>query len=154
MFNAYSEMSIMVGGLAGFYKQRDSFFYPAWAASLPTALLRLPYSFVESLVLSCIIYWVSGLAPEPARYIQTFLNHSLLLDALAMGKNSIYSKPSSRRADLCPHCAPPREQQSDLEVRSVLPAWLAERGFWGFAGSSPSGASCSWCTRWVWACSG
>ena len=28
MFNAYSEMSIMVGGLAGFYKQRDSFFYP------------------------------------------------------------------------------------------------------------------------------
>ena len=67
MFNAYSEMSIMVGGLAGFYKQRDSFFYPAWAASLPTALLRLPYSFVESLVLSCIIYWVSGLAPEPAR---------------------------------------------------------------------------------------
>ena len=67
MFNAYSEMSIMVGGLAGFYKQRGSFFYPAWAASLPTALLRLPYSFVESLVLSCIIYWVSGLAPEPAR---------------------------------------------------------------------------------------
>ncbi|CAK0753548.1 hypothetical protein CVIRNUC_002229 [Coccomyxa viridis] len=68
MFNAYSEMSIMVGGLAGFYKQRDSFFYPAWAASLPTALLRLPYSFVESLVLSCIIYWVSGLAPEAPRF--------------------------------------------------------------------------------------
>lgn len=68
MFNAYSEMSIMVGGLAGFYKQRDSYFYPAWAASLPTALLRLPYSFVESLVLSCIIYFVSGLAPEAARW--------------------------------------------------------------------------------------
>jgi hypothetical protein len=67
MFNAYSEMSIMVGTLSGFYKQRDSFFYPAWAASLPVALLRLPYSFVESLVLSCIIYWVAGLAPEPGR---------------------------------------------------------------------------------------
>ena len=39
----------------------------AWAASLPTALLRLPYSFVESMVLSCIIYWVSGLAPEAGR---------------------------------------------------------------------------------------
>lgn len=52
---------------AGFYKQRDAYFYPAWAASLPTALLRLPYSFVESLVLSCIIYWVAGLAPEAGR---------------------------------------------------------------------------------------
>ena len=51
----------------GFYKQRDAYFYPAWAASLPTALLRLPYSFVESLVLSCIIYWVAGLAPEAGR---------------------------------------------------------------------------------------
>jgi hypothetical protein len=81
MFNAYSEMSIMVGGLAGFYKQRDSFFYPAWAASLPTALLRLPYSFVESLVLSIIIYWVSGLAPEPGRYIEIFGHHRLFLRA-------------------------------------------------------------------------
>ena len=43
----------------------------AWAASLPTALLRLPYSFVESLVLSCIIYWVSGLAPEAGRWLPT-----------------------------------------------------------------------------------
>ena len=67
MFNAYSEMSIMVGTLSGFYKQRDSFFYPAWAASLPVALLRLPYSFVESLVLSLIIYNVAGLAPEVSR---------------------------------------------------------------------------------------
>ncbi|KAK9906410.1 hypothetical protein WJX75_001426 [Coccomyxa subellipsoidea] len=81
MFNAYSEMSIMVGGLAGFYKQRDAYFYPAWAASLPTALLRLPYSFVESLVLSCIIYWVAGLAPEAGRFfffwVLMFLVHQM-----------------------------------------------------------------------------
>ncbi|CAL8462536.1 g2069 [Coccomyxa elongata] len=78
MFNAYSEMSIMVGTLPGFYKQRDAYFYPAWAASLPTALLRLPYSFVESLVLSCIIYWVAGLAPEAGRFFYFWLIMFLL----------------------------------------------------------------------------
>ena len=54
----------------------------AWAASLPTALLRLPYSFVESLVLSCIIYWVSGLAPEAARWALTFRQPNMCMRVL------------------------------------------------------------------------
>ena len=45
MFNAYSEMSIMVGGLAGFYKQRDSFFYPV----RPLSFLIRPFLGVEHL---------------------------------------------------------------------------------------------------------
>ena len=48
MFNAYSEMSIMVGGLAGFYKQRDSFFYPVRPLSLlimPVLSVFLPFLY-------------------------------------------------------------------------------------------------------------
>jgi hypothetical protein len=58
MFNGFSEMSIMVARLPVFYKQRDNLFYPAWAFSVPSWLLRLPYSIAESIIWSCIFYYV------------------------------------------------------------------------------------------------
>jgi hypothetical protein len=67
MFNGFSEMSIMVARLPVFYKQRDNLFYPAWAFSVPSWLLRLPYSIAESIIWSSIFYYVVGLAPEPGR---------------------------------------------------------------------------------------
>lgn len=50
-----------------FYKQRDNNFFPGWAFNLPIAILRVPYSVVEAIVWSCVVYWVVGLAPEAGR---------------------------------------------------------------------------------------
>ena len=35
-----------------FFKQRDNYFFPAWAFVIPTTILRLPISLVESLLWS------------------------------------------------------------------------------------------------------
>jgi len=73
MFNGFSEMSITVARLPVFYKQRDNLFYPGWAFSVPSFLLRLPYSVVESIIWSCIVYYIIGLTPEPGRFFRYML---------------------------------------------------------------------------------
>ncbi|CAM6058811.1 unnamed protein product [Sphagnum tenellum] len=73
MFNGFSEMSITVARLPVFYKQRDNLFYPGWAFSIPSWVLRLPYSVAESIIWSCIVYYVVGLAPEPGRFFRYLL---------------------------------------------------------------------------------
>ncbi len=40
----------------------------AWAQVLPVIILRLPFSFFESLIWSVIVYWVCGLAPNAGRF--------------------------------------------------------------------------------------
>ena len=69
MFNGLSELSLMIFRLPVFYKQRDNCFYPAWAWSLSSWVLRVPYSVLESVVWSCIVYYTVGLDPTPERYI-------------------------------------------------------------------------------------
>ena len=75
----FSEMSMMVESLSIFYTQRDNLFYPAWAFALPTTLLRIPYSLLESFLWSIIVYWSVGLAPTAARFftfwLLLFLSH-------------------------------------------------------------------------------
>ena len=39
-----------------------------WAFALPVTILRLPYSFVESLIWSAMLYWIIGFAPSAGRY--------------------------------------------------------------------------------------
>ncbi len=58
---------MLIEALPDFYKQRDNLFYPAWAFALPVTLLRIPYSLVESFILTIIIYWSVGLAPDAGR---------------------------------------------------------------------------------------
>ena len=69
----------MVESLSIFYTQRDNLFYPAWAFALPTTLLRIPYSLLESFLWSIIVYWSVGLAPSAARFftfwLLLFLSH-------------------------------------------------------------------------------
>ncbi|KAK9861391.1 hypothetical protein WJX84_002559, partial [Apatococcus fuscideae] len=84
MFNAYSEMSIVTGSLSGFYKQRDDLFYPAIAGVLPTTLLRIPYSIVESLVFTGIVYYVTGLEPTASRFLIFWLI-LLLIHQMSVG---------------------------------------------------------------------
>ncbi|CAL9782849.1 unnamed protein product [Musa acuminata subsp. burmannicoides] len=68
MFNGFSELPITITRLPVFYKQRDSLFYPAWAFSLPSWLLRIPYSIIEAVVWSCVVYYSVGFAPSADRF--------------------------------------------------------------------------------------
>lgn len=67
MFNGLSEMTFTVARLPVLFKQRDNLFYPAWAFTIPSWILRIPYSFAESIIWSGIVYYSVGLAPEPGR---------------------------------------------------------------------------------------
>ena len=51
-----------------FFKQRDNYFFPAWTFVIPTTIMRLPVSFVESLVWTVITYFEIDLAPTAGRY--------------------------------------------------------------------------------------
>lgn len=73
MFNGFSELPLMIFRLPVFYKQRDNLFYPAWAWSLPSFILRVPYSVIESVVWSCVVYYTVGFAPGPGRFFRYML---------------------------------------------------------------------------------
>ncbi|XP_031399616.1 ABC transporter G family member 31 [Punica granatum] len=73
MFNGFSELPIMISRLPVFYKQRDNLFHPAWAWSLSSWILRIPYSVVEAVVWSCVVYYTVGFAPAPGRFFRFML---------------------------------------------------------------------------------
>ncbi|KAG9147360.1 hypothetical protein Leryth_022700 [Lithospermum erythrorhizon] len=70
MFNGFSELPLMIFRLPVFYKQRDNFFHPAWAWSITSWILRIPYSVIESVVWSCVVYFSVGFAPESGRFFR------------------------------------------------------------------------------------
>ncbi|KAL5580752.1 hypothetical protein UlMin_013194 [Ulmus minor] len=73
MFNGFSELPIMISRLPVFYKQRDNFFHPAWAWSVSSWILRVPYSIIESVVWSCVVYYTVGFAPGAGRFFRFML---------------------------------------------------------------------------------
>ncbi|XP_020518878.1 ABC transporter G family member 31 isoform X3 [Amborella trichopoda] len=72
IFNAFSETSMLISRLPVFYKQRDNLFYPAWAFSIPSWILRIPFSIIQALIWSCIVYYSVGFAPDCGRYSLEF----------------------------------------------------------------------------------
>ncbi|KAL6967672.1 ABC transporter G member 31 [Sarracenia purpurea var. burkii] len=73
MFNGLSELPIMIFRLPVFYKQRDNLFYPAWAWSVASWILRVPYSVIEAIVWSCVVYYTVGFAPSAGRFFRFML---------------------------------------------------------------------------------
>ncbi|KAF2579888.1 hypothetical protein F2Q68_00001982 [Brassica cretica] len=73
MFNGFSELPLMISRLPVFYKQRDNSFHPAWSWSIASWLLRVPYSVLESVVWTCVVYYSVGLAPSPGRFFRYML---------------------------------------------------------------------------------
>ncbi|KAK2418395.1 pleiotropic drug resistance protein [Trifolium repens] len=73
MFNGMAELSMTVTRLPVFYKQRDFKFYPAWAFALPIWILRIPLSFLESLIWIVLTYFTIGFAPSASRFFRQFL---------------------------------------------------------------------------------
>lgn len=67
MFNGMQELSMTIARLPVFFKQRDCFFYPAWAFALPIWVLRIPLSVMESTLWVIFTYYTIGFAPAPAR---------------------------------------------------------------------------------------
>lgn len=73
MFNGFSEMAMIIHRLPVFYKQRDLLFYPAWVYSLPTFVLNLPISVMESVIWLVITYFSIGFAPQASRFFKQLL---------------------------------------------------------------------------------
>ncbi|KAK8611432.1 hypothetical protein V6N13_131483 [Hibiscus sabdariffa] len=73
MFNGFSELSMMINRLPVFYKQRDLLFHPAWTFTLPSFLLKVPISILESVVWMAVTYYTIGFAPEAGRFFKQFL---------------------------------------------------------------------------------
>ncbi|KAH9321643.1 hypothetical protein KI387_016282, partial [Taxus chinensis] len=100
IFNGFPEMSMMVGRLPVFYKQRDLLFYPAWAYALPTWIVKIPLSLLEAVILVSITYYVIGFAPEVHRFFRQmfllFLLHQMALGLFkfiaSLGRNMIISQ--------------------------------------------------------------
>ncbi|GMP94686.1 hypothetical protein CsSME_00044052 [Camellia sinensis var. sinensis] len=81
MFNGYSEITLSIMKLPVFYKQRDFLFFPAWAYSLPTWILKLPITVVEVGIWVFLTYYVIGFDPDVGRF---FRQYFLLLCINAM----------------------------------------------------------------------
>ncbi|CAL5443910.1 unnamed protein product [Camellia sinensis] len=73
MFNGFAELSLTIQRLPVFYKQRDLLFHPPSAFTLPTFLLRVPISVVESIVWTVLSYYTIGFAPEASRFFKQLL---------------------------------------------------------------------------------
>ncbi|CAN6728365.1 unnamed protein product [Malus baccata var. baccata] len=68
MFNGFAELSLTISRLPVFYKHRDLLFHPAWTFTLPSVLLGIPISIMETTIWMAITYYTIGFAPEASRY--------------------------------------------------------------------------------------
>ncbi|KAK6233316.1 hypothetical protein SCA6_003389 [Theobroma cacao] len=66
----FPEVFMTISRLPVFYKQKMLCFYPAWAYSIPAAILKLPMSFLQSLIWTSITYYVTGYTPEVSRFFR------------------------------------------------------------------------------------
>ncbi|KAG8643737.1 hypothetical protein MANES_11G063300v8 [Manihot esculenta] len=73
MFNGMSELSMTVAKLPVFYKQRDLLFYPSWAYSLPTWILKIPITFFEVAVWVLLTYYPIGFDPNVVRLLKQYI---------------------------------------------------------------------------------
>ena len=84
LFNGFTELLVLIECLPIFYKQRDNNFYPAWAFTIPSWILLLPYSTVEAVIRSCVVYYTVGLDPDVGRFFWYMLL-LLLIHQMAIG---------------------------------------------------------------------
>ncbi|XP_047046682.1 ABC transporter G family member 41-like [Lolium rigidum] len=73
MVNGFPELAMAVSRLPVFYKQRDYYFYPAWAYAIPSFILKIPVSLVESVAWTSISYFLIGYTPEASRFFRQLL---------------------------------------------------------------------------------
>ncbi|KAJ7966134.1 Pleiotropic drug resistance ABC transporter [Quillaja saponaria] len=84
MFNGFSELAMTIMKLPVFYKQRDFLFYPSWAYSLPTWILKIPITLVEVAIWVIMTYYVIGFDPNIGRFFKQYIL-LLCLNQMASG---------------------------------------------------------------------
>jgi ABC-2 type transporter len=72
LFNGFTEVALLVTKLPVLYKHRDLHFYPSWAYTLPSWLLSIPTSVIESAMWVAVTYYVVGYDPQFSRYLFAF----------------------------------------------------------------------------------
>lgn len=73
MFSGFAELALTIMRLPVFYKQRDLFFFPAWAYALPTWFIRIPITLLESTLWVGMTYYVIGFDPNVGRFFREYL---------------------------------------------------------------------------------
>ncbi|KAJ9557167.1 hypothetical protein OSB04_011781 [Centaurea solstitialis] len=129
------ELSMTVARLSVFFKQRDMYFYPAWAYAIPAFILKIPLSMMTSVIWTTLTYYVIGYSPEPERFFcQLLLLFSMHFAAISMFRflaslfRTVVAATTAGN-----HYSPviPTDHNT-LEwklVAASMPAWL-KWGFW------------------------
>lgn len=85
LLDGIPEIPMTVSRLAVIYKQRNMYFYPAWAYSIPAAILKVPLSLLEAVVWTTLTYYVIGFSPEVGRFFrQLVLFFAIHLTSISM----------------------------------------------------------------------
>ncbi|XP_048433500.1 pleiotropic drug resistance protein 3-like isoform X1 [Pyrus x bretschneideri] len=132
MTNGAAELSMTVSRLAVFYKQRDFYFYPAWAYSIPAIILKIPFSFLDAFLWTSLTYYVIGYSPEPDRFFKQllilFLMHQVSISLFRLIASLV--RTPSVAATIALFTTIVMFLFGGFVIpRSSLPAWL-EWGFW------------------------
>ncbi|XP_051146775.1 pleiotropic drug resistance protein 3-like isoform X2 [Andrographis paniculata] len=80
------ELSMTIARLPVFYKQRDLYFYPAWAYAIPAATVKIPLSFLKAVLWTVLTYYTIGYTPEVGR----FFRQMMLIFAGHMASTSLF----------------------------------------------------------------
>jgi ABC-type multidrug transport system ATPase subunit len=82
-FNGIAEMTFTIDRLPTFFKQRDDMFFPTWSFVLPTTVVRIPVSALETGLWAVLTYWTVGLTPQPGQFFMywflLFLTHNMAI---------------------------------------------------------------------------
>ncbi|WVZ64217.1 hypothetical protein U9M48_013777, partial [Paspalum notatum var. saurae] len=73
MYNGFSELALTVLRLPIFFKQRDLLFYPAWAYTVPSWILKIPITLIEVCGYVFLTYYVIGFDPNVGRFVKHYL---------------------------------------------------------------------------------
>ncbi|OEL37706.1 ABC transporter G family member 37 [Dichanthelium oligosanthes] len=85
MFSSLGDLGAAVMKLPLFFKQRDVF-YPAWAYTLSTWILKIPITFIGVTILVAMTYYAVGLDPNVGRLFK----HYFLLIAVGQMSSSLF----------------------------------------------------------------
>ncbi|XP_016479945.1 ABC transporter G family member 32 isoform X2 [Nicotiana tabacum] len=84
LFNGFLEVPMLIAKLPVLYKQRDLHFYPCWTYTLPSWILSIPTSILESFIWVAATYYVVGFDPQITRCLRQFLLY-LSLHQMSIG---------------------------------------------------------------------
>ncbi|XP_052209796.1 ABC transporter G family member 32-like isoform X2 [Diospyros lotus] len=78
LFNGFMEVPMLIAKLPVLYKHRDLQFYPCWVYTLPSWILSIPFSFLESAIWAAATYYAVGFDPQITRCLRQFMVYFFL----------------------------------------------------------------------------